>query len=59
MKKSLPTILARMAKDGDIETVAEIIEEMIEPDVVCLLSFYLRVPSGQLRDDFDWEITGK
>ena len=31
MKKSLSKILARMAKDGDIETVAEIIEEMIEP----------------------------
>ena len=30
MKKSLSKILARMAKDGDIETVAEIIEEMIE-----------------------------
>lgn len=33
MKKSLSKILARMAKDGDIETVAEIIEEMIEPEV--------------------------
>ena len=32
MKKSLSKILARMAKDGDIETVAEIIEEMIEPE---------------------------
>ena len=32
MKKSLSRILARMAKDGDIETVAEIIEEMIEPE---------------------------
>ena len=31
MKKSLSKVLARMAKDGDIETVAEIIEEMIEP----------------------------
>lgn len=31
MKKSLSKALARMAKDGDIETVAEIIEEMIEP----------------------------
>lgn len=31
MKKSLSKILARMAKDGDIETVAEIIEEMIDP----------------------------
>ena len=31
MKKSLSKILARMATDGDIETVAEIIEEMIEP----------------------------
>lgn len=30
MKKSLSKILARMAKDGDVETVAEIIEEMIE-----------------------------
>ena len=29
MKKSLSKVLARMAKDGDIETVAEIIEEMI------------------------------
>ena len=33
MKKSLSRILARMAKDGDIETVAEIIGEMIEPEV--------------------------
>ncbi len=32
MKKSLSKILARMAKDGDIETVAEIIEEMIAPE---------------------------
>ena len=32
MKKSLSKILARMAKDGDIETVAEIIEVMIEPE---------------------------
>ena len=32
MKKSLTKILARMAKDGDIETVAEIIEEMLEPE---------------------------
>jgi len=32
MKKSLSKILARMAKDGDIDTVAEIIEEMIEPE---------------------------
>lgn len=32
MKKSLSKILARMAKDGDIETVAEIIEEMMEPE---------------------------
>ena len=31
MKKSLSKVLARMAKDGDIETVAEIIEEMISP----------------------------
>ena len=30
MKKSLSKILARMAKDGGVETVAEIIEEMIE-----------------------------
>ena len=30
MKKALSKILARMAKDGDVETVAEIIEEMIE-----------------------------
>ena len=30
MKKSLSKILARIAKDGDVETVAEIIEEMIE-----------------------------
>ena len=29
MKKSLSKILARMAKDGDIETVAEIIEEIL------------------------------
>ena len=34
MKKSLSRILARMAKDGDIETVAEILEEMIEPEAV-------------------------
>ena len=33
MKKSLSKILARMAKDGDIETVAEIIEEMLEPEI--------------------------
>ena len=32
MKKSLSKILARMAKDGDIEAVAEILEEMIEPE---------------------------
>ena len=32
MKKSLSKVLARMAKDGDIETVAEIIGEMIEPE---------------------------
>ena len=32
MKKSLSRILARMAKDGDVETVAEILGEMIEPD---------------------------
>ena len=31
MKKSLSKVLARMAKDGDAETVAEIIEEMIDP----------------------------
>ena len=30
MKKSLTKLLARMAKDGDAETVAEFIEEMIE-----------------------------
>ena len=30
MKKSLTKLLARMAKDGDIETVAEFIEEMLE-----------------------------
>lgn len=30
--KKLAKMLARMAKDGDIETVAEIIEEMIEPE---------------------------
>ena len=29
MKKTLSKVLARMAKDGDIETVAEILEEMI------------------------------
>ena len=29
MKKGLGKILARMAKDGDVETVAEFIEEMI------------------------------
>lgn len=32
MKKSLSKVLARMARDGDIETVAEIIEEMIDPE---------------------------
>jgi hypothetical protein len=32
MKKSLTKILARMAKDGDVETVAEILEEMLEPE---------------------------
>ena len=32
MKKALSKVLARMAKDGDIETVAEIIGEMIEPE---------------------------
>lgn len=32
MKKSLSKVLARMAKDGDIETVAGIIEEMIGPE---------------------------
>ena len=31
MKKSLSKVLARMAKDGDVETVAEIIEEMLDP----------------------------
>ena len=31
MKKSLSKVLARMAKDGDIETVAGIIEEMLDP----------------------------
>ena len=31
MKKSLSKVLARMAKDGDLETVAGIIEEMIDP----------------------------
>ena len=31
MKKSLTKVLARMAKDGDIETVAEIIGEMLDP----------------------------
>ena len=32
MKTSLSRVLARMARDGDAETVAEIIEEMIEPE---------------------------
>lgn len=32
MKKSLSKILARMARDGDTETVAEIIGEMIGPE---------------------------
>ena len=32
MKKSLSKILARMARDGDVETVAEFIEEMLEPE---------------------------
>ena len=31
MKKSLTKVLARMAKDGDVETVAEIIGEMLDP----------------------------
>ena len=30
MKKAIYRMLARMAKDGDIETAAEIIEEMLE-----------------------------
>lgn len=34
MKKSLTKLLARMAKDGDVETVAEIIEEMIGEEEV-------------------------
>ena len=34
MKKSLSKILARMARDGDVETVAEIIEEMMAPEDV-------------------------
>ena len=33
MKKSIAKLLARMAKDGDIEEVAEIIEEILEPEV--------------------------
>ena len=32
MKRSLSKVLARMAKDGDIETVAGIIEEMLDPE---------------------------
>jgi len=32
MKKSLSKVLARMAKDGDVETVAEILEEMLQPE---------------------------
>ena len=32
MKRSLSKVLARMAKDGDLDTVAGIIEEMIAPD---------------------------
>ena len=32
MKKSLSKVLARMAKDGDLETVAEIIGEVLDPD---------------------------
>ena len=32
MKRSLSKVLARMAKDGDIDTVAGIIEEMIDPE---------------------------
>jgi hypothetical protein len=32
MKKSIAKLLARMAKDGDIEEVAEIIEEILEPE---------------------------
>jgi len=32
MKKSLSKILARMAKDGDTETVAEILEEMMQTE---------------------------
>ena len=32
MKKSLSKVLARMAKDGDPETVARIIEEMLDPE---------------------------
>ena len=32
MKKPIYKLLARMAKDGDIESVAEIIEELIDPE---------------------------
>ena len=32
MKKSLMKLLARMARDGDAETAAEIIEEILEPE---------------------------
>ena len=34
MKKSLTKMLARMAKDGDVEAVAEFIEEMIEGEPI-------------------------
>ncbi len=34
MNKKLSRMLARMAKDGDIEEVAELIEELIEPETV-------------------------
>ena len=34
MKKSLTKLLARMAKDGDVEAVAEFIEEMIEGEPI-------------------------
>lgn len=32
MKRSLYKVLARMAKDGDLETVAGILEEMLQPE---------------------------
>ena len=49
MKKSLSKVLARMAKDGDIETVAGIIEEMIEAEED--LSVQPSAPAGMTTEE--------